>query len=71
MAAARPRSASTAITAASSSSHAIGGIILQHEIRDLDRMGVSRFFLPGTPLERFSQFINERIRQNTKKEQSK
>jgi methylmalonyl-CoA mutase C-terminal domain/subunit len=47
-----------------------GGVILQQEVPILERMGVARVFLPGTPLESIAQFIENNVEPNTQKEQS-
>ena len=48
-----------------------GGIILQGEIPALEKIGVARVFLPGTPLESIAQFIRDRLNRNSEKEQPK
>jgi methylmalonyl-CoA mutase C-terminal domain/subunit len=45
-----------------------GGIILQREVPDLERMGVTRVFLPGTPLESIDEFIRQRLKANARME---
>lgn len=35
----------------------VGGVILKEQIPELEAMGVSRVFLPGTPLNEISDFI--------------
>ncbi len=45
-----------------------GGIILQREIPELERMGIARVFLPGTPLEAVAEFIRDRLNTNTERE---
>lgn len=37
----------------------IGGVILKEQIPKLQAMGVSRVFLPGTPLNEISEYIKE------------
>jgi len=48
-----------------------GGIILQREIPELERMGVARVFLPGTTLDSVVAFIKDRVKANTEREQKK
>ncbi len=48
-----------------------GGIILQREIPELERMGVARVFLPGTALDSVVEFIKDRVKANTEREHTK
>lgn len=48
----------------------MGGIVLPQQVGELERMGVSRVFLPGTPLANISEFIRTNIDKNTQQEQS-
>jgi len=48
----------------------MGGIVLQGEIPELERMGVARVFLPGTPLENIARFIQDNLKRTREKEQT-
>ncbi len=45
-----------------------GGIILQREIPALEKVGVARVFLPGTPLEAVAEFIRNNLKTDTERE---
>jgi len=41
----------------------VGGIILKRDIPALERSGVARVFLPGTPPEQIAQYIDSTLKQ--------
>ena len=40
----------------------VGGVILNHQIKDILKMGVRQVFLPGTPLKQIINYIKKHAR---------
>ncbi len=48
----------------------MGGIVLPGDIPALEKMGVARVFLPGTPLDSIAKFIDDHLKRTAEKEHS-